>query len=78
MALGHVWSESHKYPCNKGNGWNIQSRTLSGISPLECQDQENKSTYDKMMTEQIKDSIQSQGKGDLDKLFFGTNSWVVE
>ena len=46
--------------------------------PIGILYQENKPTYDKMMTEQIKDSIQSQGKGDLDKLFFGTNSWVVE
>ena len=46
--------------------------------PIGILYQENKPTYDKMMTEQIKDSIQSQGKGDLDKLFFGTNAWVVE
>ena len=46
--------------------------------PIGILYQENKPTYDKMMTEQTKDSIQSQGKGDLDKLFFGTNSWVVE
>ena len=46
--------------------------------PIGILYQENKPTYDKMMIEQIKESIQSQGKGDLDKLFFGTNSWVVE
>ena len=46
--------------------------------PIGILYQENKPTYDKMMTEQIKESIQSQGEGDLDKLLFGTNSWVVE
>jgi hypothetical protein len=31
-----------------------------------------------MMTNQIKEAKKSVGPGDLEKLFFGTNSWIVD
>jgi hypothetical protein len=31
-----------------------------------------------MMTEQIQEAIDLRGKGDLEKLITGTNSWIVE
>ena len=37
-----------------------------------------KPTYENMMTEQIKDAIKSKGKGDLEKILLGNNSWNVE
>ena len=46
--------------------------------PIGILFQEDKATYDTMMTDQIQESIQSKGKGDLDKLLLGTNSWEVE
>jgi len=46
--------------------------------PIGILYQESKPTYEKMMTEQIQDSIKTKGKGDLDSLLFGTNSWIVE
>ena len=39
---------------------------------------ENKPTYEQMMTEQIKEAIDLKGKGNLEKLIIGTNSWLVE
>ena len=35
-------------------------------------------TYDEMITNQIQDAKKSKGSGDLEKLFFGTNSWIVD
>ena len=46
--------------------------------PIGILYQESKPTYEKMMMEQIQESVRTNGKGDLDSLFFGTNSWVVE
>jgi len=46
--------------------------------PIGILYQEEKPTYETMMTDQIKESVKTKGKGDLDALFFGTNSWIVE
>ena len=46
--------------------------------PIGILYQETKSTYDDMMTNQIQDAKKSKGSADLEKLFFGTNSWIVE
>jgi len=46
--------------------------------PIGILYQEDKQTYDTMMTNQIKESVKSKGKGNLDKLLVGTNSWKVE
>ena len=46
--------------------------------PIGILYKENKPTYEQMMTKQIQEAIDSRGKGDLDKLIIGTNSWVVE
>jgi len=46
--------------------------------PIGILYQETKSTYDEMMTNQIQDAKKSKGSGDLEKLFFGTNSWIVD
>ena len=46
--------------------------------PIGILYKENKPTYEQMMTEQIKEAIDLKGKGDLEKLIIGTNSWLVE
>ena len=46
--------------------------------PLGILYQESKPTYDDMMTNQIQEAIKSKGPGDLEKLFFGTSSWIVD
>jgi len=46
--------------------------------PMGILYQESKPTYDEMMTNQIQDARKSKGPGDLEKLFFGTNSWIVD
>ena len=46
--------------------------------PIGILYQENKPTYEQMMAEQIQDAIQSQGKGDIEKIFLGNNSWEVK
>jgi len=46
--------------------------------PIGILYQESKPTYDQMMTDQIQDARKSKGSGDLEKLFLGTNSWIVE
>ena len=46
--------------------------------PIGILYKEDKPTYDTMMTNQIKESIKSKGKGNLDKLLVGTSSWEVE
>ena len=45
--------------------------------PLGILYKEDKPTYDTMMTNQIKESIKSKGKGDLKKILLGNNSWDV-
>jgi len=46
--------------------------------PIGILYQEDKPTYEQMMTEQIQEAIQSKGKGDLKKILLGNNSWNVE
>jgi 2-oxoglutarate ferredoxin oxidoreductase subunit beta len=46
--------------------------------PMGILYQESKPTYDEMMTNQIQEARKSKGPGDLEKLFFGTNSWIVD
>ena len=46
--------------------------------PIGILYQKDKPTYENMMKEQIKDAIQSKGKGDLEKILLGNNSWDVE
>ena len=46
--------------------------------PIGILYQETKSTYDDMMTNQIEDAKQKNESADLEKLFFGTNSWIVD
>ena len=46
--------------------------------PIGILYQESKPTYDEMMTNQIQEAKKSIGFGDLEKLFFGTNSWIVD
>ena len=46
--------------------------------PIGILYQETKSTYDDMMTNQIEEAKQKNESADLEKLFFGTNSWVVD
>ena len=46
--------------------------------PIGILYQKDKPTYENMMTEQIKDAIKSKGKGDLEKILLGNNSWDVE
>ena len=46
--------------------------------PIGILYQETKSTYEEMMTNQIQDAKKSKGSADLEKLFFGTNSWIVD
>ena len=46
--------------------------------PIGILYKENKPTYEQMMTEQIQEAIDLRGKGDLEKLITGTNSWIVE
>jgi len=45
--------------------------------PIGILYQEDKPTYEQMMTEQIQEAIQSKGKGDLEKTLLGNNSWDV-
>ena len=45
--------------------------------PIGILYQETKPTYDQMMTDQIKESIKSKGKGDLEKILLGINHWKV-
>ena len=45
--------------------------------PIGILYQETKSTYDEMMTNQIQEAEQ-KNEADLEKLFFGTNSWIVD
>jgi len=46
--------------------------------PIGILYQEAKSTYDDMMTNQIEEAKQKNESADLEKLFFGTNSWIVD
>jgi len=46
--------------------------------PIGILYQENKPTYEQMMDDQIQQAIDSKGKGDLEKLIIGNNSWAVE
>jgi len=46
--------------------------------PIGILYQEEKSTYESMMSEQIKQETKLKGKGDLKKLFSSSNSWEVE
>ena len=46
--------------------------------PIGILYQEEKPTYDLMMSEQIQESIKYKGKGDLKKILLGTNSWIVD
>ena len=46
--------------------------------PIGILYQETKSTYDDMMTNQIEKAKQKNESADLEKLFFGTNSWIVD
>ena len=46
--------------------------------PIGILYQETKSTYDEMMTNQIEEAKQKNESADLEKLFFGTNSWIVD
>ena len=46
--------------------------------PIGILYQETKSTYDDMMTNQIEEAKQKNESADLEKLFFGTNSWIVD
>ena len=46
--------------------------------PIGILYQESKPTYDEMMTKQIQEAKKLIGPGDLEKLFFGTNSWIVD
>ena len=46
--------------------------------PIGILYQETKSTYDDMMTNQIEEVKQKNESADLEKLFFGTNSWIVD
>ena len=46
--------------------------------PIGILYQETKSTYDEMMTNQIEEAKQKNKSADLEKLFFGTNSWIVD
>ena len=46
--------------------------------PIGILYKENKPTYEQMMTEQIQEAIDLRGKGDLEKLITGTNSWTVK
>ena len=46
--------------------------------PLGILYQEEKPTYEDMMNEQIQQAIDLNGKGNLEKLIIGTNSWEVK
>ena len=46
--------------------------------PIGILYQETKPTYEQMMSDQIKDSIKSNGKGNLEKTLLGINYWTVE
>ena len=46
--------------------------------PIGILYQEKKATYEDMMSDQIVDAIKSQGKGNLESILLGTNSWIVE
>ena len=35
-------------------------------------------TYDELVNEQVKEVIEKQGEGDLEKLFHSGDTWVVE
>jgi 2-oxoglutarate ferredoxin oxidoreductase subunit beta len=39
--------------------------------------QEERATYDEMMTAQLQSAIDSKGPGDLDTLIKGSNTWTV-
>ena len=51
---------------------------LIPVVPFGIIYKENKPTYEQMMKEQIELSIKSKGKGDLNKLILGPNSWEVK
>ena len=46
--------------------------------PIGILYQEKKATYEEMMSDQIVDTIKSKGKGNLESILLGTNSWTVE
>ena len=46
--------------------------------PIGILYQETKPTYDDMITNQIEEAKQKNEPADLEKLFFGTNSWIVD
>ena len=46
--------------------------------PIGILYKENKPTYEHMMNEQIQEAIDSKGKGSIEKLIIGHNSWEVK
>tara|TARA_Y100000590_G_C15666306_1_gene994567 strand:+ start:751 stop:1761 length:1011 start_codon:yes stop_codon:yes gene_type:complete len=83
VELGSNYSESDILVHNK-NDKNL-AMLLSEITytpnlpvPIGVLFQEDKPTYEDMMNEQIELAINNKGKGNLEKLIVGNNSWVVK
>ena len=60
------------------------ARLLAGMTyngglptPIGVMYQEERATYDEMMTSQIQSAVDSKGPGDLDALIKGSNTWTV-
>jgi 2-oxoglutarate ferredoxin oxidoreductase subunit beta len=60
------------------------ARLLAGMTyngelptPIGIMYQEERATYDEMMTTQLQSAIDSKGPGDLDALIKGSNTWTV-
>jgi 2-oxoglutarate ferredoxin oxidoreductase subunit beta len=60
------------------------ARLLAGMTyngelptPIGIMYQEERATYDEMMTAQLQSAIDSKGPGDLDALIKGSNTWTV-
>jgi 2-oxoglutarate ferredoxin oxidoreductase subunit beta len=67
---------------NSGN--KNMARLLAGMTyngelptPIGVIYQEERATYDEMMTEQLQSAVDSKGPGDLDALIKGPNTWTV-
>ena len=67
---------------NSGN--KNMSRLLAGMTyngelptPIGVIYQEERATYDEMMTAQLQSAVDSKGPGDIDALIKGSNTWIV-
>ena len=70
--LIHNTTDKNKARLLAGMTYNVDLPTPIGVIY-----EESKPTYDEMMNIQMSDAVDGKGKGNLDSLLKGTNTWTV-